>query len=115
MSGIAPYNTGKPAKMMNLSQREKDICDALALYNQLRSFKLDAIDILEWKDTILTLMPKVKVDAITFVVEQMIFGNIEHKKDEGLQNIIRGLKLIVKRDGKWIIKDNGIKKYPTPW
>jgi len=114
MSDIAPYNSNMPARM-KLTDREKEVCDALATYNQLRAFKLDAIDILEWKDTILKLMPNVKPPAIQFVIEQMVAGNIEHKKDEGIQNIVRGLKIVVKRSGQWQIKDNGIKKYPTPW
>lgn len=114
MSDIAPYNSNMPARM-KLTPLEQEVCNALATYNQLRSFKLDAIDILEWKDTILKLMPKVKADAIQFVIEQMVAGNLEHKKDEGLQNIVRGLKRVVKRAGKWIIKDNGTKPYPVPW
>ena len=108
--GLQRINNGV-AKVPQLSPREQEVCDAIATYNQLRAFKLDAIDVLEWKDTLLKLMPNVRTSAITFVIEQMVAGNLEHKHTDGLQNIIRGLKRIRKRDGQWQI----IPDYPKPW
>lgn len=97
---LVKYEGGKVA----LSDRENEVCTCINLFNQLRDYKLSDIEILEWKDTILRLLPEAEPQAIQFVIERLMTGEIEYKKDEGIRNIFRGLDHIEKEGDKYIVK-----------
>ncbi len=77
-----------------LPPKELEICHALVLFNQLRAFKLDAVEVLEWKDTIMRLRPDLEPARLEFAILALISGEIEYNKDLGIQNIIRALKQV---------------------
>lgn len=78
----------------NLPRKELEICHALVLFNQLRAFKLDMVEVLEWKDTIVRLNPDMEPPRLEFAILALISGEIEYNKDLGIQNIIRALKQV---------------------
>ncbi len=99
MSNIVKHTSEQIEKVVaGMSQQEKDICGALNTFNQLRSFKLDIVEILEWKDTIVKLLPRLEVPALEFAIEKMILGELEYQHNDGIQNIIRALKKIEKTE-----------------
>ncbi len=79
-----------------LPQYDKDVCGALTTFNQLRSFKLDIIEMLEWKDTIIKLLPKLEIPALVYAIDKMILGELPYDRNEGIQNIFNALKKIEK-------------------
>lgn len=78
---------------------ERQILDALIMFNQLRAFKLDGIEILQWKDSIVKLLPGLQVGALEFAIERMIIGQLEYDAKLGIQNIINALKKIERIEG----------------
>lgn len=87
-----------------LSESEIIICKAIKKYNQLKKFPLSDIEILEWKDSLLTIWPELDPEAIEFVVNKMIAQEIDCDGG-GIQNIVKGLKrLDVNQEGNYFVK-----------
>lgn len=82
----------------SLSKKELSICNSINEFNQLRSFKLNLSDVLQWKDTIIRLKPEIEPEAISFVVDKLILGELDYDKDLGIQNIINGLNMLVRTE-----------------
>lgn len=92
------------SKLEQLPEKEVALCAAILEINKLRDFKMDDAEIMEWKDTILKLEPDVTPEILVFVVEQMMLGKIEYRKDLGIRNIFLGLKEVELKDGKLKLK-----------
>lgn len=101
MSDLIPYgNTG-----LTVTKKEKDICDVLVGINQLRSFKLDVIEVLEWKDSLIRILPDIKIETLQFVIDSMMTGELEYNDKKGIQNLFAALKLVGENeDGTFYIK-----------
>lgn len=87
-----------------LPEKEFKICAALHRMNQLRSYKLGVIEILEWKDSILKLLPEVNISAIDFVIDKLITGELDYDANIGIKNITIGLNKIEKNEGSYRVK-----------
>ncbi len=87
-----------------LPEKEFKICAALHRMNQLRNYKLGVIEILEWKDSIVKLMPEVEIEAIDFVIDKLIIGELHYEPNIGIRNIVIGLKNIEKENGEFRVK-----------
>jgi hypothetical protein len=83
-----------------LPKLEMDVCNAIHTFNQLRSFKLDAIDILEWKDTIIRVRPDVDAEFLSFAIDGLITGSIPYDERIGIRNIFIALDRVVMQGGK---------------
>ena len=77
-----------------LSSTELKVCDLVNLYNQLRSFPLTAIEILEWKDSLMELLRGMDTDTakIEFAIKKMISGELEFDSRLGIQNIFNAYR-----------------------
>jgi len=89
-----------------LTDRDEAICRVLNKFNQLRSFRLDPIEILEWKDSLNRLIgEKLDTKALDFAIDKMMTGEIEYDKNKGIQNIFDALKQVAKKEnGEYKIK-----------
>jgi hypothetical protein len=85
-------------QIVQLGSEEKRICAILNTYNQLRPYKLDAVEVLEWKDSIIKLVKDLDIDALEFLVDKMIAGEMDYDRDKGIQNIFLGLKKVEKTE-----------------
>lgn len=107
MSNITPYNQqGIESIIAGMTPHERAICDVLNTFNQLRSFKLEPMEIIYWKDSIVKLIPDVDTGALEFVVDQMIVGGLEYDTKLGIQNIFNGLKRVRKTETGYAVKTN---------
>lgn len=77
-----------------LSPKEIQMCQALHVFNQLRDFKLDALQVVEWKDTIQRIRPDVEPDVLLKAIDALIAGDVDYEPKEGIHNIIRALKRV---------------------
>lgn len=93
MSDLIHQQRNLPA---GLSPRETRICQIMHTFNQLRPFKLDDVEKLEWKDSILRIMPDVDLGALEFAVDRLLTGEVSYDKTEGIQNIFRALRRVKK-------------------
>lgn len=99
MGKLTIINPPQPGSLENtikgLSQYENSICEQLHRFNQLRAYPLSAVDILEWKDSIVKFYGQsLDTGALEFAIDQLIFGKIEYDKNTGIQNIFSALKEI---------------------
>lgn len=101
------------AALEQLSTREKLICDSLNTFNQLRDFPLNAIQILEWKDSLLRIMPDLEPDKLEFVIDRMIDGQLTYKPEYGIKNLFIGLGMIELVNKVYKIKEG--EKVKTNW
>lgn len=92
-----------------LPKRDFEIARTVYEFNKLRSFKLSTVEILEWKDSILKLMPDIDANKLMFVIEKMMDGTLEYDHNLGIQNIFRGLKKVELFEGTYRVK------LVTPW
>jgi len=76
------------------NERERKVCECLHLFNQLRAFKLDSVEILEWKDTIFRKVPDLDIAKLEFAIDGMMDEQIPYDKDKGIQNIFRALERV---------------------
>lgn len=88
-----------------LDNRDRQICDCLNTFNQLRDFKLNAIEILEWKDSLNRIYPTMKPERLLFVIDKLMTGELDYKPQIGIQNLFKGLKSVEIIDGKYRIKE----------
>lgn len=102
-----PQQGSLESTIKGLSAYENAICEQLNRFNQLRAYPLSAVDILEWKDSIVKFFGQsLDLGALEFAIDQLIFGNIEYDKNTGIQNIFSALKDIVKdSNGDYKLKD----------
>lgn len=89
--------------MDRLTPKEWEVCSLLNTFNQLRSFKLDPVEILEWKDTILRIRPDLEPVHLQMCIDGMITGQIPYDQTKGIKNIFDGLARVINEDGKWKI------------
>lgn len=90
-----------PDIIRSLPENEKKMCDAIHKVNQLRTFKLDFVEILEWKDTIIKLIPNIHPEVVEFAVEKMLTGELDYNKDYGIKNIFIAIReVIIDEDGE---------------
>ena len=93
---------------LHLTKTEQGICECLVNFNQLRGFKLDLAEILEWKDSLIrvsmTTGTEVDMDQLQLAIDAMAAGQLEYDDRKGIRNIFIALKF-VRRDenGKWKI------------
>lgn len=85
-----------------LTENEKAIVESLRRYNQLRKVPLSALDILEWKESIMEVNPDTDPKAVNFVITRMIAGEIDCDGG-GIQNIMNGLKSVSLRGNQYHI------------
>lgn len=91
---IIPKNTDLPA----LPVRDHEICRILYGYNQLTPFPLSAVQILEWKDTVLQNIPDLEPAALALAITGMATEQIPFDRDRGIQNVFSALKRVWKTD-----------------
>jgi hypothetical protein len=102
--GIEIRKPGATGLALQLSQTEMDVCNAINTFNQLRAFKLDAIEVLEWKDTIIRVRPDIDLQALQIAIDGMITGEIAYDQAQGIKNIFNALKkVIIDEDGNYKI------------
>lgn len=107
MSNIEKYKPKELSQIVSeLTDDENHICESLNKFNQLREFPLSALQILEWKDTILEARPNIDPEAIRFIVDKLITADLPYSKGEGILNIFRGLKLIDRNKEGYIVKSD---------
>lgn len=102
-----------PTQELQLSRNEERLCDILNTFNQLREYPLNAIQILEWKDSLLRILPDLEPDKLEFVIDRMIDGQITYKPEFGIKNLFIGLALIEKINEVYKIKEG--EKIKTNW
>jgi len=102
MSNIVKSNGNLPA----LTKRDEAICKVINRFNQLRSFRLDPIEILEWKDSLNRVFgEKMDLGALDFAIDKMISGELEYDKNLGIQNIISAMRQVEKTKSGYRIKN----------
>ena len=77
------------------------ILKAVYQFNQLRSFSLSKVEIIEWAQSIQRLCPDLDLDKLNFVIDRMKLGEISYDQKEGIQNIFRGLNMVTVENGKF--------------
>lgn len=89
---------------ISLPRHEYNICAALVVFNQMRAFKLDRVEVLQWKDTILRVKPDVDLDELRLAIDGLVSGEIPYDQAIGIKNIFIALRRITRDDdGKLII------------
>lgn len=89
---------------IELSKKEYAVCKALRVFNQLRAYKLDVVEVLQWKDTIMRIKPDVDLEELKLAIDGLITGEIPFDQSIGIKNIFIALKRISRDDdGKLII------------
>lgn len=107
MSNIQKHENKSSAQLLhNMTELERQVCNAIHEYNQLRAIPLAPIEILEWKDTLLRLYPAIDVEALNFAILQMKADNIEYDQFFGIQNITKALKRVEKTKNGYKVKSN---------
>jgi hypothetical protein len=91
MGELISHTNNLPAQ---LSPKEIAMCQALHVFNQLRDFKLDALQVVEWKDTIVRIRPDVEPEVLLMAIDALISGDVDYEPKEGIHNIIRALKRV---------------------
>lgn len=103
MSNIALYEsqTDIKAVLAKLTKREREVCGSLITFNQMRAYKLDVVEVLGWKDTLLRIMPSLELDVLKAAVDGLISGAIPYDQNLGIRNIVIAVKRIARNeDGK---------------
>ena len=89
---------------ITISPREMAVCKALIVFNQLRAFKLERVEVLQWKDTILRVHPDVDLDELRLAIDGLVSGQIPYDQAIGIKNIFIALRRITRDDdGRLII------------
>ena len=76
--------------------------------NQLRQYPLNDIEIAEWATTLDEFDPKMDLEALRFIIQQMKFGNLEYEQKDGVQNLTRAFQKIRKTESGWQIRKNNV-------
>lgn len=76
--------------------------------NQLRQYPLNDIEIAEWATTLDEFDPKIDLEALRFIIQQMKFGNMEYEQKDGVQNLTRAFRKIQKTESGWQIRKNNV-------
>jgi hypothetical protein len=99
---MLPAQNGSDKAMLavleRLTVKERALCSSLVVFNQLRAFKLDWKEVLQWKDTILRLKPDVDVKELKMAIDGLVSGEIPYDQAVGIKNIFIALRRI-SRDG----------------
>lgn len=80
--------------LVNLAPELERLCKIIYQCNQLRPYPLTAMEIAEYADSLLRLIPDLNFEKVEFMVDQMLLGNIEWDTKLGIQNLTNGLKVI---------------------
>lgn len=91
---LATSGSVTPAAELIKNALELKVCECLHTYNQLRSFKLDSLEIIEWKDTLLNKIPDLSPRKLDFAIDAMMDGQIPYDSHAGIQNIFKALSLV---------------------
>jgi hypothetical protein len=95
--------TNTDRQLPELTPKENAICRALTVFNQLRAFKLDLFEVLQWKDTIVRVKPDVDVEALKLAIDGLVSGEIPYDQSIGIKNIFIALRRITRdENGKLI-------------
>lgn len=87
--------------LSTLSKREKAIAKVVVMVNDLVSFKLDAGEIARWSVNLNRLVNKEDMRKLPFLMDCFMTGEVPYDRNEGIQNIFKGLKLIAEEEGKF--------------
>jgi len=109
MSGIQTI----PKGALDLTDRDRLICNCIHTFNQLRDFKLTAIEVLEWRDSLNRIWPDMNPDRLAFVIDKLMTGELEYKPSIGIQNLFKGLKKVERIEGGYRIKEG--EKIKANW
>jgi hypothetical protein len=89
---------------ISIPRHEYEVCRALVVFNQLRTFKLDKVEVLQWKDTIMRVKPGVNLDELKLAIDGLVSGEIPYDQAIGIKNIFIALRRITRDDdGKLVI------------
>jgi hypothetical protein len=90
-----------------MPERNRAIMGTLAVFNQMRAFKLDRAEAEGWMATILRLRPEVDVLQLRMAVDAMIGGKIPYDERIGIRNVIIALdRVVMTEPGKFEIINN---------
>ena len=90
-----------PTILSTLSKREIAIAKVLVDVNNLIAFKMEAEEIGRWTKHLNRLVEKEEMKKLPFLMDCFMRGEIAYDRNEGIQNIFRGLKLIAMEEGKF--------------
>lgn len=97
----------QPNDLANLPDKLEQLCRIVYHVNQLRQFPLSAVEVAEWSKSLLEYDENLDFEAIRFIIQEMKFCRMDWDKTEGIQNLIRGLKLIEKTEtGYKVLRQN---------
>jgi hypothetical protein len=100
---LVPYQGG--GLDMSLPRIQFELCMVIRDFNQLRSFKLNDVEVLEWKDTLIRIKPDLTPAMLQYAIDRLMDGELEYNEKRGIQNIFSALKLIGENeDGEFYIK-----------
>lgn len=83
---------------VSIPRHEYEVCRALITFNQMRAFKLDKVEVLQWKDTILRVKPDVDLDELRLAIDGLVSGEIPYDQAIGIKNIFIALRRITRGD-----------------
>jgi hypothetical protein len=93
-----------PAEIMQgMPEHDRAIMGALKNFNQLRAFKFDFREAVEWKNSIMRVRPDLEVDQLRLAIDAMMDGRIEYDDKKGIRNIFTALKYVINDGEKWTI------------
>jgi len=96
-------SSGNQLPALNLPQNELILCQLLNQFNQLRAYRLTAVEVLEWKDTIVRLIPEIDLKALQCAIDGMITGAIPYDDRLGIRNIFAAMQRVVNENGRYKI------------
>lgn len=95
-----------PTDLVTSTVEFENICKVVYHVNQVRTFPLTSLEVVEWSRSIVELIPPEEFDMmkIQFLIKAVKRGEVPWDKDKGIQNIFIGLKYVQKMgEGKYRI------------
>lgn len=81
---------------IEINDHEYAVCKTLVVFNQMRAFKLDRVEVLGWKDSLLRAFPDLELDRLKMAIDGMISGAIPYDQNLGIRNIVIAYKRIAR-------------------
>ena len=75
-----------------------EVCKTLIVFNQMRAFKLDVVEVLGWKDTLLRVLPGVELDVLRMAVDGLISGAVPYDQNLVIRNIVIAVKRVARNE-----------------
>ena len=91
-------------EISKLPEHEFKLCQTVTKYNQLLAFKLDAEQVLDWKDSLIKTFGEVDIQRLDYALDKMISGEISFDKNLGIQNVIQAYKGVKKSNNEFRVK-----------